>query len=116
MVSTQRFARSPPVGFAENLLHRKTGCMNFDATGIVMNTFLKRLFARAPGDGMRVLVFLGIVVIVGAVVTDRAISKGNNVTLQVASFLTLTATNPNSPDAASRTSPTGAAVTLPSPR
>ena len=52
-----------------------------------MNTFLKRLLARAPGDGMRFLVFLGIVVIVGAVVTDRAISKGNNVTLQVASFL-----------------------------
>jgi hypothetical protein len=70
--------------------------MNFDATGIVMNTFLKRLLARAPGDGMRVLVFLGIVVIVGAVVTDRAISKGKNVSLQVASFLTLTATAPTS--------------------
>ena len=44
-----------------------------------MNTFLKRLFARAPGDAMRVLVFLVIVVIVGAVVTDRAITKGMNV-------------------------------------
>ena len=81
-----------------------------------MNTFFFFFFSPAPGDGMRVLVFLGIVVIVGAVVTDRAISKGNNVTLQVASFLTLTATNPNSPNAASQTSPTGAAVTLPSPR
>lgn len=81
-----------------------------------MNTFLKRLLARAPGDGMRFLVFLGIVVIVGAVVTDRAISKGNNVTLQVASFLTLTAINPNSPDAESPPSSAGAAVPLQSVR
>ena len=77
-----------------------------------MNTFLKRLLARAPGDGMRVLVFVGIVVIVGAVVTDRAISKGNNVTLQVASFLTLTATNPVSRDAETQPSSAGAAVPL----
>lgn len=68
--------------------------MHFDATGIVMNTFLKRLLARATGDGVRFLAFLCIVVIVGAVVTDRAISKGKNVSLQVASFLTLTATTP----------------------
>ena len=80
-----------------------------------MNTFLKRLLARAPGDGMRVLVFLVIVVIVGAVVTDRAISKGKNVTLQVASFLTLTATNPVSRDAESQHSPAGPDMPLPPP-
>lgn len=78
-----------------------------------MKAFLKRLFARAfaraPGDGVRVLCFLVIVVIVGAVVTDRAISKGKNVSLQVASFLTLTATSPNA-QAETQPSPAPAAL------
>lgn len=78
-----------------------------------MNTFLKRLFARAPGDAMRVLVFLVIVVIVGAVVTDRAITKGMNVSLQVASFLTLKATTPNAMDAESQPSQSAGTVATP---
>ena len=62
-----------------------------------MKTFFKSLLARVPGDGQRLLIFFVIVVIVGAVVADRAISKGMNVSLTVASFLTLTATTPSSP-------------------
>ena len=59
-----------------------------------MNTFLKSFLSRVFGDGVRVLVFFVIVVIVGAVVADRAIRQGKNVELNVASFLTLTATTP----------------------
>ena len=62
-----------------------------------MKTFFKSLLARVPGDGLRLLIFFVIVVIVGAVVADRAISKGMNVSFTVASFLTLTATTPASP-------------------
>ena len=59
-----------------------------------MNNFLKSFLSRVFGDGVRVLVFFVIVVIVGAVVADRAIRQGKNVSLNVASFLTLTATTP----------------------
>ena len=93
----QRFGFAPPVGFRKKLLQRKTVRMHFDATGTVMKTFFKSLLARVPGDGQRLLIFFVIVVIVGAVVADRAISKGMNVSLTVASFLTLTATTPASP-------------------
>lgn len=88
--------------------------MHFDATGFVMNTFLKSFLARVFGDGVRVLIFFVIVVIVGAVVADRAISQGKNVELNVASFLTLTATNPSSPVAESQPPLEGSAV-APSP-
>ena len=57
----------PPVGLVKILLHRKTVCMHFDATGIVMNNFLKSFLSRVFGDGVQVLVFFVIVVIVGAV-------------------------------------------------
>ena len=62
-----------------------------------MNAFFKNLLARVPGDGQRLLIFFAIVVIVCAVVTDRAISKGKYVSLTVASILTLTAITPSTP-------------------
>ena len=76
-----------------------------------MNTFLKSFLSRVVGDGVRVLVFFVIVVIVGAVVADRAIRQGKNVELNVASFLTLTATTPattgREPHSAAVPSPVG---------
>jgi hypothetical protein len=70
--------------------------MHFDATGFVMKTFFKSPRPRKFFDGVWVLVFLVIVVVVGAVVADRAIHQGKNVSLTVASFFTLTATAPTS--------------------
>lgn len=72
--------------------------MHFDATGIVMNTFLKRLLSRLFGDGKPLLIFFVIVVVVSSVVIDRASSRGMNVTLSVANFLSVSATIP-APDA-----------------
>lgn len=51
------------------------------------------------------LIFALITVIVGAVVADRAISKGKDVTLVLFRFMTLTATTP----ASERPEPTQAA-------
>jgi len=42
------------------------------------------------------LIVVVTVIVVGAVVADRAITKGKNVTLTVPRFLTLTATTPPS--------------------
>lgn len=75
-----------------------------------MNTFLKNLLARVFGDGVLVLLVIVIVALIGAVVADRAISQGKNVELNVASFLTFTATNPTPPVAESQSPLVGSAV------
>ena len=51
-----------------------------------------------------------------AILSDRAITKGMNVSLQVASFLTLTATTPNATDAESQPSQSAGTVATPIPR
>lgn len=59
-----------------------------------MNTFLKRIFSLAPGHGVRVHWFLVIGLLVIALVADRAISQGKDVSFALASILTLTTTTP----------------------
>lgn len=59
-----------------------------------MKTFIKRLFASIPSKVQRYSLCSLAVVIVRALMGDRAIRRGVNVSLSVASFMTFSATTP----------------------
>lgn len=64
-----------------------------------MKTFIKRLFFSIPSKVQRYSLCSLAVVIVLAVMADRAISRGMNVSLAVARFVTFSATTPVAGDA-----------------
>ena len=64
-----------------------------------MKTVIKRLFSNIQRNVQRYSLCSLAVVIVLAVMADRAISRGMNVSLAVASFVTFSATTPVAGDA-----------------